>query len=69
MKPRKDERSSAAKLLKAEAAKLRNYAEGHRKLAQERTKPDVVEYLNKEADRKDRKAEIWDKVAKWILEQ
>lgn len=68
-KPRKDELSSAAKLLKSKASQLRNCAKGNRDLAairEQETRQGDAAWLLKNAEQKEKKADVWERVAEWI---
>ena len=62
-RPRKDEISSVIKLLKLEASKNRNFAKGNRDDGLKR--PHFPQLL-KFADKQDKTADTYERVASWI---
>lgn len=67
--PRKDELRSAAKVLTMEATKYRNYADENDKLAatrRESGREENAKWLEDDAIKKRKKADVWEKVAAWM---
>lgn len=68
-RPRIDEIRSAAKCLRQEAAKLRSYARGHRERAEKSPEAPWAGGVKKLAERYDKAAERYERVAAWMVEQ